>query len=939
MRPRDTARLALACYLVPLLLSGTGPMHALEAASYALRMRWTSRPAPDPRLVIAAKDDETWASLPEGRWGRHILAGTLDAARQARVSAVGVDFVLDTRKDDDPRLVEALRAGPPAVLASQEVRGRAAAQGAAVLTSTVGAHSGLRPLAAEGFINLNRDRTLKAPALSVELYRLDPQGQPRAGFAFALFLRHLVAQALGAGPPGASPAPPAPPASDDLEAWARWLEDQAPATRPQPAFPDPHMQQLLDEAAVRSLLARAGQPAPDERVRALAAQVGRSLIAIRLPGPPPTQRVHRIDYAGRAGTFRRIPLYRLAAAGERAAFLGGPVVSLAPGDHLRLPPSPASEAAASPPPARAVPARAVPAGRIRLDLGGDLSGAVLAAHLPTGAVVSGTVEADGTFTAPALPPGPAAVWLVARRGGRLVSKEHRSVDLPADLDLTLPAPSGRVRLAGPPGAQVELTSSSLAPELPSMHVAGTLGKDGTLDLDRLWPGEYAAVVRQAGATPGGPGFLVVPAGGALAQAAPPTRPEPGAAEVTPPPGHEWVAYALPGLQARPLEGTTRLPAGEYLLAERTPQGLRAHRPELAALEGTLMLVGTTMEADQDSYPTPLDLGDGGDMPGVEVHAHALSNLLAGRQLVPAGPWADAAVSLGALLLVGSAFHLAAPIPATLLGLAALALYWAFAAWLLGGPGVRLVTAPGLVGGLGFLGAQLAVALRGAQREARYIREVFGKCVDPVLRDRLLTAPDLVLSGEERELTVLFSDVRGFTTLSETLTPEELLDTLNSYFSRVTPVFLAHGGVFDKFIGDAFMGFFGAPLDQPDHAQKAVEAAIAMLEEGARWRAEREAAGLPHFKVGFGINTGVAIAGAIGGETSRVNYSVLGDAVNVAARLESLCKEHHATLLTSGDTLARCQTDFGAEDLGEVQVKGRKEAVRVMRVRRQDPDEG
>ncbi len=952
---RLTLSLAAASYLGFWAISGIAPMRSLEDLLYASRMAWTPRPPIHPSLLLATKDDETWSRPPGGRWGRHVLAETVRLATGAGIAAVGIDFVMDQPRDEDGSLVAVLAQGPPCVGGSQEIDPRSLATNAGdvhleaisrsgrEVRSTAGPHSGLLPWIGEGFLNLGRSRLLKAPAVSVELYR--PGNPPVAGFAFALYLAGLADEAWKRLP--APAALPGPDAGDEV--LAGWLAGLAGAALPAgPVFPDPAMERLLRREEIRTALRRVGLARDPERISRLETRVPSRILPIRLPAPPPARRVHRIDYAGPARTVPWVSMARLGDPRQFDLLRGAVEVQLAAGDRV----GPQFSNPHPGPSSRLVPRSGRLVGEDP-EASPDWRGAlVMAVGRDHGRISEARADGAGRFRLE-LPEGErfdlfAIVPLAG--GGDLFLSLLKEGMVPGDpeLEVRIPRCRAAVELVGPPGSRFELSSAGLeAGSTDRILVSGNAlaGSDGRVILRGLPAGDYAALRVDPGADPGPPGFVSVAVPAATpTRFEPPGRPLPALCGLRAPPvgaepGAAWEALRLTDGErfSIPQEGRFDLRPGRYLLvAEMGEVGRFAWSAGRRLLEGKWMLMGTVMEADQDAFPTPVDFGRERDMPGVEVHAHALSNLLSGRQLAPAGLGLDLGLGIATLVGAGLAFHHLSPVVATLVGIGFLGFHWLVAAWMLAGPGLVLTGGPTLASGVVFLTLELALFLRGTRRQMEHIREMFGKCVDPVLRDRLLEAPDLVLKGESREVTVLFSDVRGFTTLSEQLEPHALVETLNSYFSRVTPVFLQHGGVFDKFIGDAFMGFFGAPLDQPDHREQAVRAALAMLREQERWKAEREAKGLPAFEVGFGVNTGVAIAGAIGGEASRVNYSVLGDAVNVAARLESLCKEFSATILVSEATLAGCPADLPRVDLGETHVKGRSAPVRVFKLWPLDP---
>ena len=204
-----------------------------------------------------------------------------------------------------------------------------------------------------------------------------------------------------------------------------------------------------------------------------------------------------------------------------------------------------------------------------------------------------------------------------------------------------------------------------------------------------------------------------------------------------------------------------------------------------------------------------------------------------------------------------------------------------------------------------------------------VRDLLGKVVSPAIATELLRKK-VTLGGEQREVTVLFSDLRNFTTMSEPLAPEEALGILNHYFSRMAAIVEKHGGVVDKYVGDGLMALFGAPVAHPDDADRALRATLEMSEALDDLNRQWQQRGLPRIDVGIGINTAVVVAGNMGSE-KRLNYTVIGDGVNLASRLETLTKtpEYDARIIISSATLAKAKGNYRTRRLGEVAVKGKQ----------------
>ena len=195
------------------------------------------------------------------------------------------------------------------------------------------------------------------------------------------------------------------------------------------------------------------------------------------------------------------------------------------------------------------------------------------------------------------------------------------------------------------------------------------------------------------------------------------------------------------------------------------------------------------------------------------------------------------------------------------------------------------------------------------REKRRVKGLFGRYVSKDVYEQLMEDPSLAqLGGRRREMTVLFSDIRGFTAHSEQGEPEDVVATLNEYFSRMVDIVFRHKGTLDKFVGDMVMALFSAPVKDADHADNAVRAAVEMVAELGRLNAKWAQEGKPPLDIGIGINTGEMIAGNIGSETI-MSYTVIGDAVNLGSRLESLNKEYGTRIIISDATRSRLKEAF------------------------------
>jgi adenylate cyclase len=214
-------------------------------------------------------------------------------------------------------------------------------------------------------------------------------------------------------------------------------------------------------------------------------------------------------------------------------------------------------------------------------------------------------------------------------------------------------------------------------------------------------------------------------------------------------------------------------------------------------------------------------------------------------------------------------------------------------------------------------------------QAEFVERTFGSYVSRPVLDEILEGK-ISMGGERRTATILFSDIRNFTSLSETSTPEDVVHFLNHYLDSMVDALVAHGATVDKFIGDAILAVFNVPLSQADHADRAVSSALDMLKRLEDINAERRQAGNLPLEIGIGIHTGPVVAGNIG-SAKKMEYTVIGDAVNTAARLEELNKSFDTRLLISGETKKLLETKVTTHSLGPVELKGKQQKVEVFEV--------
>jgi len=374
------------------------------------------------------------------------------------------------------------------------------------------------------------------------------------------------------------------------------------------------------------------------------------------------------------------------------------------------------------------------------------------------------------------------------------------------------------------------------------------------------------------------------------------------------------------------QGFVRVPyqGGAYTYPYYSATDVLEGRLPPGVLEGAVVFVGTSAIGLADLRSTPM----GPQYPGVEVHANILDALLSGG-FAQKPDW-EAGATILQLLLISLLVIVWLPrlgpqlMLVSALGIISLTLVFNFYVWL---QGIDLPYGSSLLLTIALTMVFVADGFLKENASRKMLKGMFDQYVPPAHIDQMMSNPDgYSFAGESKELTVLFSDIRSFTNISESLTAQELKLMLNTYFTPITKEIFDHHGTIDKYVGDMVMAFWGAPVADDNHRYHAVVTALRMQEVTEQLKVLFKAQGLPEINIGVGVNTGMMNVGDMGSSYRR-SYTVLGDAVNLGSRLESITKFYGAKILIGEETYDHIK-GVVCRFVDKIQVKGKEEAIRV-----------
>lgn len=354
-------------------------------------------------------------------------------------------------------------------------------------------------------------------------------------------------------------------------------------------------------------------------------------------------------------------------------------------------------------------------------------------------------------------------------------------------------------------------------------------------------------------------------------------------------------------------------------------------------KGKAVLIGTSAVATYDQKVTPLSA----NMPGVEKNATVIANILEDNFIRKSPGVIEMVVTVLAGIILSLAMGRLRAIRAAILALSLMVAYVLAASYLFMYYRTWLnITYPTLNMAVIFL-AQSTIKYFLEERQSRQMRSMFSSYVSPKVVEALIANPEMArLGGQKKEVTVLFSDIAGFTSFSERLEPEQVVSLLNEYFKEMTDCIIRWDGTFDKIVGDEIMAFWGAPVDQPNHPELAVRCALDMVATLRKLHVKWTAEGKPLLNFGIGLNTGMVLVGNIGAEGKKMDYTIIGDHVNAGARVEALTRKYNATILITQFTKDRVADLFETGKIGHasleyrdsVKVKGKEIELQIFEMK-------
>ena len=348
------------------------------------------------------------------------------------------------------------------------------------------------------------------------------------------------------------------------------------------------------------------------------------------------------------------------------------------------------------------------------------------------------------------------------------------------------------------------------------------------------------------------------------------------------------------------------------------------------IEGKIVLVGTSASGLLDLRATPLD----STYAGVEIHATAIENILNDeyfrsfefREIF------DLLSIFIILVLISLFFKFFGALKTALLSVLVIGGYLVFAYWLFSSKMILINVIYPLFASLSFYMLLSSIYYFFESRQKDLIKKKFSKKVSLAVAEALIREGEKdLLEPKEREVSIFFSDIRGFTTISEKLkNPKKVIEFLNLYMTPMTQIITKNRGTVDKFIGDAIMAYWNAPLEVKNHADEAVKSAIEQIKELKKLNEKLKEKGFSPIDIGIGINTGLAVVGEMG-SSGRSDYTIIGDSVNLASRVEGLCKTYKTQILITEFTKNSLQNEYEIEFVDEVKVKGKVELVKIYKV--------